>query len=204
MLNSAATGGAARVPHPGRRVLDVQPEPVEFLRKHPTQRWEVTAHVERQKTGKAVGWVRDAPTKFQAATKDAVLQMRAEFIDAYLHATQKAKRPTEGRPKPDEPHAQRAKRGAAPSVLTDRFPDHIEGRRGPPSGGGRAGPGRGHTFVRTAPVSVAQEVLLPPPNVSEHNWLAQHSMRKQWQTGRIEQVEGQLNVVTRNYATEAR
>jgi hypothetical protein len=40
--------------------------------------------------------------------------------------------------------------------------------------------------------------------VSEHNWLAQHSMRKQWQTGRIEQVEGQLNVVTRNYATEAR
>jgi hypothetical protein len=204
MLNSAATGGAARVPHPGRRALDVQPEPIEFPRQHPKQRWSVTAIVERQMTGNAVGWSREEPKKFSAATKDEVLSKRAEFIDAYLHAAQKAKRPTEGRPKPDEPHAQRAKRGAAPSVLTDRFPDHIEGRRGPPPGGGRAGPGRGRTFVRTAPVSVAQEVLLPPPNVSEHDWLAQHSMRKQWQTGRIEQVEGQLNVVTRNHATEAR
>ncbi|KAJ1627059.1 hypothetical protein T492DRAFT_1028197, partial [Pavlovales sp. CCMP2436] len=168
MVDTSHAEGAAREPHPGRRVPGAQPEPVEYPDRHPLQRWMVAAHVEKQMTGKAVGWARKLPKMFMAPTKDAAL---------------------------------RARRSSAPPNLAD----HNLERRGPRPGEGRAGPGRGCTFERTTPVSVASPPLLPtPPGAGATNWLVQHSLMKQWRTARIEQLEQQLEEYAKLHAMQAR
>ncbi|KAJ1626350.1 hypothetical protein T492DRAFT_1033098 [Pavlovales sp. CCMP2436] len=141
MLDGSRTEGAA------------PPEPIHRPAKHPSQCWEVVARVERQLTGNASGWTSEARL-LMAATKDAVLERRAEFFDEYVHTPQVALEP---------------KRKTA------------VGRRGPPPGGGRAGPDRGHTFEHT-PHGPVESPLLPPPGALVANWLTQHTLRKQWET----------------------
>lgn len=67
MLDVSHAEGSARVPHRGRRVLDAQPEPVEYADQHPMQRWTVAALVEKRMTGKAVGWAREPPPQLLIA-----------------------------------------------------------------------------------------------------------------------------------------
>lgn len=62
MLDASHAEGSARVPHPGRRMLDAQPEPVIGT---PTQRRTVAELVEKQMTGKAVGWARKPPCSWR-------------------------------------------------------------------------------------------------------------------------------------------
>ncbi|KAJ1636054.1 hypothetical protein T492DRAFT_961732 [Pavlovales sp. CCMP2436] len=160
MLDGSRTEGAASVLHPGRRVLSAQPEPIHRPAKHPSQ----------QLTGKASGWTSEARL-LMAATKDAVLERRAEFFDEYVHTPQVTL-------EPKRKTALRARRNSAPTTFSLN-----EGRRGPPSGGGRAGPGRGYTFEHTPHASV-ESPLLPPPGALVANWLTQHTLRKQWETPR--------------------
>mmetsp|Transcript_37775 Transcript_37775/g.93787 ORF Transcript_37775/g.93787 Transcript_37775/m.93787 type:complete len:337 (-) Transcript_37775:42-1052(-) len=152
MLDGSRTEGAAPVLHPGRRVLSAQPEPIHRPAKHPSQCWEVVARVERQLTGKASGWTSEARL-LMAATKDAVLERRAEFFDEYVHTPQVALEPKRKTAVVSAPAAQRARRNSAPTTFSFN-----EGRRGPPPGGERAGPGRGHTFEHTPRAPVEQTV----------------------------------------------
>ncbi|KAJ1621231.1 hypothetical protein T492DRAFT_1072016 [Pavlovales sp. CCMP2436] len=177
MLEGSRTEGAAPVLHPGRRVLSAQPEPIHRPAKHPSQCWEVVARVERQLTGKASGWTSEARL-LMAATKDAVLERRAELFDEYVHTPQVTLEPKRKTAVVSAPAAQRARRNSAPTTFSLN-----EGRRGPPPGGGRAGPGRGHTFEHT-PHAPVESPLLPPPGVLVANWLTQHTLRKQWETPR--------------------
>ncbi|KAJ1630401.1 hypothetical protein T492DRAFT_1003465, partial [Pavlovales sp. CCMP2436] len=170
MLDGSRTEGAAPVLHPGRRVLSAQPEPIHRPAKHPSQCWEVMARVERQLTGKASGWTSEARL-LMAATKDAVLERRAEFFDEYVHTPQVALEPKRKTAVVSAPAAQRARRNSASTTFSLN-----EGRRGPPPGGGRAGPGRGHTFEHT-PHAPVESPLLPPAG-------ALHTLRKQWETPR--------------------
>ncbi|KAJ1620283.1 hypothetical protein T492DRAFT_1078973 [Pavlovales sp. CCMP2436] len=167
MLDGSRTEGAAPVLHPGRRVLSAQPEPIHRPAKHPSQCWEVVARVERQLTG-----------LLMAATKDAVLERRAEFFDEYVHTPQVALEPKRKTAVVSAPAAQRARRNSAPTTFSLN-----EGRRGPPPGGRRAGPGRGYTFEHTSHAPV-ESPLLHPPGALVANWLTQHTLRKQWETPR--------------------
>ncbi|KAJ1639353.1 hypothetical protein T492DRAFT_937767 [Pavlovales sp. CCMP2436] len=161
MASPRAPGGmgAAPVLHPGRRVLSAQPEPIHRPAKHPAQCWEVVARVERQLTGKASGWTSEAKL-LMAATKDAVLERRAEFFDEYVHTPQVALEPKRKTAVVSAPVAQRARRNSAPTTFSFN-----EGRRGPPPGG-------------------VESPLLPPPGALVANWLTQHTLRKQWETPR--------------------
>ena len=192
---------AARVRHGGRRSHDPQQEPVERLANRADQRWEATAHVEKRMTGKADGWAREPPKKFTAATKEEVLGKRAEFIDTFLHAQQRApatiKRTATATDAP--PVARRARRVSAPLKFSEGTAD---GRRGPLPGEGRAGPGRGHTLELTAPVAVLEQPRMPPPaGVDSANWLRQLSLKKQWQTAYTKQLKDQLDEVLKRNAT---
>ena len=192
--------------HPGRRAADEQPEPVERPGRHECQRWEATALVYKATTGKAAGgWVTE-PHKLMAANREDVLSLRAQYIDCYLHASRRAQA-AHKRTASDAlvvPTAQRARRASAPSNLTEGGADRNEGRRGPLPGEGRAGPGRGHILESTVPVEILAQPLMPPPGLGCANWLQQLTLKKQWQTKRIEQLEAQIDEYVKLNAAKAR
>ena len=56
-----------------------------------------------------------------------------------------------------------------------------------------AGPGRGHLLEYTRLAGLIAEPEIMPPLVASCNWLKQHTLKKQWQTERMEQLERQLS-----------
>eukprot|EP00327_Prymnesium_parvum_P020793 CAMPEP_0113266044 /NCGR_PEP_ID=MMETSP0008_2-20120614/19844_1 /TAXON_ID=97485 /ORGANISM="Prymnesium parvum" /LENGTH=227 /DNA_ID=CAMNT_0000114941 /DNA_START=266 /DNA_END=947 /DNA_ORIENTATION=+ /assembly_acc=CAM_ASM_000153 len=68
--------------------------------------------------------------------------------------------------------------------------------------GARPGPGRGHTYESTMPIET--QFLFPPlPKTVGGNWLEQLSLRKKWQTERIEHLERQVEELLVVNATQA-
>jgi hypothetical protein len=146
------------------------------------------------------------PHKLMAANREDVLSLRAQYIDCYLHASRRAQA-AHKRTASDAlvvPTAQRARRASAPSNLTEGGADRNEGRRGPLPGEGRAGPGRGHILESTVPVEILAQPLMPPPGLGCANWLQQLTLKKQWQTKRIEQLEAQIDEYVKLNAAKAR
>ena len=178
-------------PHPGRRIAEEQPDPVERPSRPPHQRWYCKALAEQERSGKATGWNQKRP-EFVGRSREDVLQQREAWLQAFTHPKPKAA-PTGKRFAPTIVERERhPKRVATPDKFAEPgLPC------GPTKGKARAGPGRGKTFEPAAEAKGSSSTLEEPIAIlaaKSTNWLAQASQRSQWQTSRITQLEEQLAV----------
>ena len=179
--------------HPGRRRLDPQLDPVEYPSRRAESNlpaWYCKAMAEKERTGKAKGSWDPVFAEFWGASLEDVIRQRDMWLHKFEHPPRKAA-PTGKRFAPTVEREPRAKRGKAPANLAEE-----KGAFGPSSESARAGPGRGRTFEPAADSKGSCSTLLEEPTAilaaTSTNWLAQANQRKQWQTNRIHQLEGQL------------
>ena len=186
--------------HPGRRMLPVQPAPSYYPSQRVDQRWQAYAEWEELRTGKAARkdqwYSRKSRDRIKAATKEELLQRRAEFLRDQLHPeprgakTGKRFAPTEERT-PGE-----RKRAATP----DSFAEPRHGLQGPSSSEARPGPGRGHRYEPARSLREQIEETLPPADqLAKANWLQKIALKKEWQTARMEELEEQVRRLTFKY-----
>lgn len=168
----AEPGAASNHPHhSGRRSIDPQPDAREYSSRNPSQRWECSAIVEQERSGKAAGtWVAKTLGPFSAATREEMEKRREDILDAWLHPKRRAAA-TGARFTPSEATREKRQRSAA---LQQLLPER---RAGPSHEQARPGPGRGHRAEAAGSTALETPVMIEQLKANA-NWFAQAAARQ--------------------------
>lgn len=151
-------------------------------------RWLCYADVAKQRSGNAAGaWTYETGGPFFGPTEAAAIAARCDFIQRYMIPRRS---PGSKRPLPP-PREETPKRTASNNLC---FAEPC--MSGPRSDQAKPGPGRGHTCEPASSSKTnllpAVDEALPDINPTTGHWLQQISLKKQWQTRAMNQLESRV------------
>mmetsp|Transcript_23123 Transcript_23123/g.55754 ORF Transcript_23123/g.55754 Transcript_23123/m.55754 type:complete len:233 (+) Transcript_23123:301-999(+) len=206
---SAPAFPAAPSRHAQRWAAEEQPRPVANPKGSASKQWYVYARIGRMGTGKAsMKRIEEISPKLFGATEEECYMKQGSYINDYMHPKQRVRKAAEQvADEPSGSNSEDATQGGCWRAKHQRLaapreslamPRQVGGARS----GARPGPGRGHTYESTMPIET--QFLFPPlPKTVGGNWLEQLSLRKKWQTERIEHLERQVEELLVVNATQA-